>query len=476
VPPGARRVAAVTENRFVSPAKAPTLTLGGRTEGLARSVLLLLVAISTVGPLALNGVLPATSAIMAELATSYGLAQLVLTAYLLATLVSQIVLGPAADRHGRRPVMVGGLLVFALGSVGCALAPSIELLLLARFVQGFGGAVCMFLPRTIVRDVHPRDRAASVIGYMTTAMMIAPMFGPALGGWITDAASWRWMYGGLALLGTALASLAWRYQPETLPGSSVERGFAGGTAAGAAVVDESETLESGDPVLGTDRVGHGSVAGTSGGTGSARATGRGPFVTLVGERAFVGYALLMTGSVGVYYTFLAGAPYVAMESRGLDASSFGRWFALVAIGYLAGNLVAGRFSEHVGVARMIVLGMVPFGLGVAAFWVLSGWSHPLGLFVPMQLVAFSNGVSLPNMISGAMSVRPALAASASGIAGGLQTAFGVLLTLAVGLLLPFGDAWLYALATLCATVTAFGLWFGHGARGTPGSMLARRTS
>ena len=190
----------------------------------------------------------------------------------------------------------------------------------------------------------------------------------------------------------------------------------------------------------------------------------------------VGSPYLMTGSVGVYYTFLAGAPYVAMESRGLDASTFGRWFAMVAVGYLTGNLVAGRFSERVGAPGMILLGLVPFGLGVALFWAFSGWSHPLGLFVPMQLVAFSNGVSLPNMISGAMSVRPALAASASGIAGGLQTAFGVLLTLGVGLLLPFGDAWLYALATLCAAVTAFGLWFGHGARGTPGSMPARRVS
>ena len=408
-----------------------------RAERLARPVLALLVGISTVGPLALNGVLPATSVIMAELGTTYGLAQLVLTVYLFATLVSQIVLGPAADRHGRRPVMLFSLAVFALGSVGCALAPSIELLLVARFVQGFGGAVCMFLPRTIVRDVHPRDRAASVIGYMTTAMMIAPMFGPAIGGWVTDTASWRWMYGGLALLGTLLAGLAWRFQPETLAAARATDGEAS-PAIGGAVRSRPDT----------------------------------PLRALARERAFVAYALLMSGSVGVYYTFLAGAPYVAMESRGLDASTFGRWFAMVAIGYLAGNLVAGRFSERVGVARMIVLGLMPFALGIALFWLLSGWSHPLGLFVPMQLVAFSNGMSLPNMISGAMSVRPSLAASASGLSGGLQTAFGVLLTLAVGVLLPSGDLWLQILATLCAVVTVAGLVVGRSAAGTPGAALA----
>ena len=194
-------------------ASAPVLPRG---QGLSRTLLLLFVAISAIGPVALNGVLPATSAVMATFSTSYGQAQLVLTVYLAATLASQIVLGPAADRHGRRPVMIASLVVFGVGSVGCALAPSIELLLAARFVQGFGGAVCMFLPRTIVRDVYPRDRAASVIGYMTTAMMVAPLFGPALGGWVTDTASWRFMYWGLAASGLALAACAARLQPETL--------------------------------------------------------------------------------------------------------------------------------------------------------------------------------------------------------------------------------------------------------------------
>ena len=400
-----------------------------RGEGLSHALLALFVGISAVGPVALNGVLPATSALMTELGTSYGLAQLVLTVYLAATLASQVVLGPMADRRGRRPVMIGSLVVFGVGSAGCALAPNIELLLVARFVQGFGGAVCMFLPRTIVRDVYPRDRAASVIGYMTTAMMVAPMFGPALGGWVTDVASWRWMYWGLAVFGLALAAIAARAQPETL-----------------GRVDEGGTA-----VVGSHRV---AVAEAP--------PRRAPFATLLGERAFVAYTLMMTGTVGVYYAFLAGAPYVAMESRGLEASTYGKWFAMVAIGYLTGNLIAGRFSERVGVNRMIRLGFVPFALGIVLFWALAGWSHPFGLFLPMQLVALSNGMSLPNMISGAMSVRPTLAASASGLAGGVQTAFGVLLTLVVGWVLPSGDAWLAVIVTCSGTLAAFGLWIANG--------------
>ena len=418
-------------------AAAPTRPHG---EGLSPALLLLLVGISAIGPVTLNGVLPATSAVMSDYATSYVRAQLVLTVYLAATLASQIVLGPAADRHGRRPVMIGSLLVFAVGSVGCALAPSIELLLAARVVQGFGGGVCVFLPRTIVRDVYPRDRAASVIGYLTTAMMVAPLFGPALGGWVTDTASWRWMYWGLAAFALALAALAAVGQPETL-------GRADASARGASA--RRDDLDVTEPSPEATRVPAPEVVRT-------------PFATLLGERDFVAYTLLMTGSVGVYYTFLAGAPYVAMESRGLDASTYGAWFAMVATGYLAGNLVAGRCSERIGVERMIRLGLVPFALGIALFWLLGSWSHPLGLFLPMQLVAFSNGTTLPNMVSGAMSVRPRLAASASGLSGGVQTAFGVLLTVIVGRLLPEGDYWLAAIATLSASLTAGGLLLARG--------------
>lgn len=391
--------------------------------------LLLLVAISGLGPLTLNGVLPATAAVIDELDTRYALAQLVLSVYLLATLVSQICLGPLADRVGRRPVMIGSLALFAFGSLGCAFAPTIGWLLAMRFVQGLGGAVCVFLPRAIVRDVHPPDRAASVIGYMTTAMMVAPLFGPALGGWITERASWRLMYLGLAALGVAFAFASLGALRETLARTEASPG---------------------------------------------RAPARGALATLLGERAFVAWALLMSGTVGVYYGFLAGAPYVAMQSRGLDAATFGAWFAMVPIGYLSGNFVAGRFSERVGISRMVLAGLIPFALGVALFWLLSGWRHPLALFAPMMLVALCNGMSLPNMVSGAMSVRPALAASASGLSGGLQTAFGVALTLALGVVLPAGERWLFVFATLSAALAAAGLWVGRDAVGSPGAYLAGR--
>lgn len=375
-----------------------------------------LIAVSAIGPLTLNGVLPATSAVMTDLATRYEVAQLVLTVFLMANLVSQLVLGPAADRYGRRPVMLYSLMVFVIGSLICASASSIEMLLAGRFVQGIGGAVCVFLPRTIVRDIHAQGRAASVIGYMTTAMMVAPLFGPALGGWITDHASWRLMYMGLACLAALLLLAGWWFQPETLSNL------------------------------------HGDKPQAS----------RGSFFTssriLLRDGRFLACTCMLAGSVGVYYGFLSGAPYLAMESRGLSASTYGVWFAMVAVGYLGGNLTAGRLSERVGIQRMIFMGFVPFLCGVAFFWVLIPLHHPVALFMPMMLVAFSNGMSLPNMITMAMSIRPELAASASGLAGSAQTAFGVVLSIAAGYLLPMGDSWLFVLLSLSAAVSVMGLW------------------
>ena len=374
-----------------------------QTSGISRALLILLIGISALGPIAMNGVLPANSAIMDDLQTRYGVAQLVLTVFLLANFVAQLIFGPAADRYGRRPVMILSLTIFSVGSFLCAIAPSIEALLAARFVQGFGGAACVFLPRTIVRDLYSRDRAASVIGYMTTAMMVAPLFGPALGGWATDQASWRWMYAGLGIGGVLFVALSIRHQPETLQARNADE----------------------------PRV-------------SMRSAAR----VLLREPAFLSYAGMLTGSVGMYYSFLAGAPYVIMESRGYSASVYGNWFALVAIGYLSGNLVAGRFSERVGVDRMILLSAVPGSIAVSLYWLLSGWHHPLGLFLPMQVAAFCNGMAIPCITSGAMSVRHELAASASGVAGSLQVGFGIVLTLVLGWLLPFGDWWLYVTVTL----------------------------
>jgi len=371
----------------------------------------LLIAVSAIGPFVLNGVLPANTAVMNDLGSRYSLVQLVLTVFLIASLLGQLTLGHAADTWGRRPVLIGSLIVFSSGGVVCALAPSIEWLLLGRFIQGFGASSCMFIPRTIVRDVYTRDRAASVIGYMTTAMMVAPLFGPAIGGWVTDNLNWRVLYVGLASFGALLSLCAWRFQHETLQPHLAEQ-------ANVSWFDSA--------------------------------------IRLMAEKEFVTYVLMMTGSVGVYYSFLAAAPYVVMESRGYSATIYGRWFIVVALGYMTGNLVAGRFSQQLGGNVMMRMGLIPFFVAVVLFWAFSVSTHPAALFVPMFLVAFSNGATLPNMLSAAMSVRPEYSATASGVAGSLQIGFGVVASVLLGVILPFGDYWMFVVISVAGLICLVG--------------------
>ncbi len=373
----------------------------------------LLVVISATGPIVLNGVLPANTAIMAELETSYGSAQLVLSVFLLALLFGQILLGNAADRFGRRPVMLASLAGFSIGGALCAVAPSIESLLAARFVQGFFAASCTFLPRAMVRDVYGQEKSASMMGYMTVAMMVAPMFGPAIGGFVTDNFSWRWMYAGLSGIGAILGLFSWLLMHETRSAYTIAS-------------ERTSLLRASKDLL---RI-----------------------------RAFNACTIMLSGTVGLYYAFLAGSPFVMMESRGYSASEFGTWFAMVPVGYLTGNLIAGRFSERLGVSRMVALGAIPGVLGVSLLWLLSYSTHPLSLFIPMNFIALSNGMSIPNLMSAAMSVRGDLVSSAAGLSGAMQTGFGVVLTFALGVLLPSGDIWLYIMVSLSATLWLYGLW------------------
>ena len=375
----------------------------------------LLVVISAVSPFMINGVLPANSAIMSEFDVSYALVQWTLTIFLLALLIAQPILGYCADRWGRRPVMYLSLALFAVGCFVSASADSMIVLLIGRFLQGFGGSVCTFLPRTVVRDLYPQDRAASMIGFMTMAMMMAPLFGPAFGGWVTDRFDWRYIYIILGTVGAVVAVIAWRSLAET-----------------------RKQEEAGQSV---------------------------PFfkalVTLMAMPGFRQHALLIAGAVGVYYSFLGSAPYLVMEVRGVSASSFGRWFILVALGYLSGNAIAAFLSERVGVKGMISLGQIPLVLGILGFWLSLLFESPGALFFPMALIAISNGMSLPSLTTAAMNVHPPLAASASGIAGALQTGVGILLTILLGVLLPVSEIFFQIVVT-CSVACGLAGWYLGG--------------
>lgn len=355
---------------------------------------------------------PANTQIMRDFATEYGVAQLILTAYLIAMAVSQLLLGAFSDQFGRRPIMMVGLGIFIAGSVICAIAPSLEVLLLGRAVQGAGGSVGIAMSRAIVRDVYSRAKSASVIGYISMAMVIAPMVGPAIGGTLTQHSSWRFIFWFLVFAALVLLFLV--------------------------LAQLNETLRE-----------HSSRSARPGLLPSAR--------TLLREPTFASYVVNMAFAAGMFFAFLAGAPYLVMEVMQRSPSEYGLYFSITAFGYLCGNFVSGRHSEAQGPERMMAMALAPSSIGLALFWLLYGSMHPLALFIPMFFIAFSNGLTIPNSTAAALSVRPDLAGAASGISGALQIGIGAALSVIVGFA-QNGEFWpLLTVMTASGIVSALGI-------------------
>ena len=345
---------------------------------------LVLIAGSSV--MAMNIFLPVLPEIGRSLGTSQANAQYVLTIFLLATAFIQLIVGPLADRFGRRPVLLATSTVFIIGTLICIFATRIEVLLLGRVLQA-SSAACMALSRAIIRDLFDRSKAASMIGYVTMAMALLPMVTPMMGGYVGEEYGWRATFIVLLVVGILIQILIY--------------------------LDLGETHQ---PVK------------------SPVSKQISDYLSLLKMPEIWGYFMCATLASGAYFAFLGGAPFVGQQIIGLTPSVLGMYFGLLALGYMAGNFISGRFSERIGIEPMMFLGSVFCTIGTGIIIVLMSNFSPIAgyLFVPMVLVGFGNGMTLPNANAGAVSVRPELAGSASGLGGFLQIGGGAALAILAG--------------------------------------------
>lgn len=372
--------------------------------------LYVLVTVSAIGPLAMNMFIPSMPGLVNAFATDYATAQLTLTLYLVAVAVAQLIIGPLSDRFGRRPVLLVGLVLFAVGTSVCALAGSVAALLVGRVVQAAGGCAGLVLGRAIVRDVFDANRAASAIGYITMAMVVAPMVGPAIGGVLDDRFGWRAGFIVLGVLAVPVLALASARMHETNPHRR-----AGGLLA----------------IL--------------------RGAG-----SLLRVPLFWGYTAIMSFTTGVFFAFVAGAPYAVVNLMQRPATDYGLYFMLVALAYMAGNFYSGRRATALGPRRLMLRGFNVSLLGVLGLLLSTalGPMHPLVLFAPMAVSALGHGLILPGAMASVVSVRPELAGAASGLSGSLQIAFGALTTVLVAVM-QSDSMW-----PMVSLMTAWGLGCG----------------
>ncbi len=369
----------------------PTLRYLDRTTPPHISTLILMVGISALN---MSIFLPALNVMADEFAVPYSTMLIAVSGYLAVTGVLQIFVGPLADKYGRRPVMLVGLAVFVVATLGAMVAPTAGVFLAFRMIQG-GVATAMVLTRAIVRDMVPANQAASMIGYVTMGMSLVPMIGPTLGGIIAENFGWRAIFGFLAVCGAGVFALSYYDQGETVRG--------GGMSFREQVRTYPELLTS---------------------------------------PRFWGYSLSAAFASGAFFAYLGGASFVAERVFGLSPVWTGVALGAPAIGYALGNFVSGRYSVWLGVNRMILLGSAVVAVGLAiplAFGLVGIMSA--GLFFGFcTLMGMGNGMVLPNATAGALSVRAHLAGTASGLAGAIMIGGGAALSVLAGVFLDGGSS------------------------------------
>lgn len=399
-------------------------TVAGKSVWLDRTTaprVVTLVLIAGLGALNMNIFLPTLPAMSEYFQADYALVQLAVSAYLGVTAVLQLVIGPLSDRYGRRPVMLSGLAIFMLATVGCLLATNITTFLVFRMIQATV-ATGIVLSRAIVRDMVSADKAASMIGYVTMGMSLVPMVGPVLGGVLGEVFGWKSTFLCTFLFGIIVSVIVYFDMGETNRATS--------SSFGAQFRSYPE---------------------------------------LVRSRRFWGYALICAFASGGFFAFLGGGPWVATQVLGMEPGETGLYFGFIAVGYMIGNGLSGRFAERVGLNGMVMAGSIVAvsGIALSSLFFLIGWQTPLSLFGPILLVGLGNGITLPSANAGVVSVRPHLAGSASGLGGALMIGGGAALSAITGALLgPDTGAWpllLMMLGSLAMGVVASGYVF-HRAR------------
>jgi DHA1 family bicyclomycin/chloramphenicol resistance-like MFS transporter len=347
-----------------------------------------LVLITGVAALNMNMVLPGLPSLAEYYAADYAVVSLTISAYLALTALLQLIIGPLSDRYGRRPVILGSFGVFLAATIGCLFAPTVESFLAFRMAQATiasGIALC----RAVVRDTVSTDRAASQIGYVTMGMALMPMIGPMFGGLLVEAFGWRSIFAFMFVAGLAVLTLTWVDLGET----NVTRS----TSFGAQFRAYPELFRS---------------------------------------LRFWGYSATAAMASGAFFAFLGGGPWVASQVLGLTPSQLGFYFGFIALGYLVGNFLSGRFSARFGIDRMMLAGSIvaTSGMALGLAFLAFGIATPPTFFGTILFVGLGNGLVMPNASAGIVSVRPHLAGSASGLGGALQIGGGAALSVLAGAL------------------------------------------
>ena len=375
----------------------------------------LLAALSAIGPLTTDMYLPSLPDIARLLNASTAQVQLTVSAYLLGFAFGQIFYGPLADRHGRKPVLLGAMALYCAASLACALSTSIEMLIAARALQALGGSGGIVLARAIVRDLYSGARAGRELSLIGAVMALAPVLAPLIGGVLQTGFGWRSVFFTLVGGGFFGAAIVWPLLPETLSMRAAES------------VTPASMFK------------------------SYRVVARNP--------AYLAYLGLASTSFAGLFAWISGSSFVLQYLYGLTPFQFGVAFAVGSVGYMIGTTFAARLVMRHGIDRTLGVGaaaMAAGGLGMVMA-VAFGLTSAASLVLPMALYLAGLGMVLPQSIAGAMTPFPERAGAASALLGFVQQSAAALCGVVVGALLG-SSAWPLAGAVAATGCATLGLW------------------
>lgn len=344
------------------------------------------------GPLTIDMYLPALPRIGEELGVSSSVAQLTLTGTLLGLALGQLVVGPLSDSLGRRRPLMAGIVLHMLASVACLFAPNIEVLGVARGLQGMGAAAGMVVAIAVVGDLFTDSVAATVMSRLMLVLGVAPVLAPSLGAAVLLKASWHWVFAALVLIAGVLLLVAATALPETLP------------------VAHRRPLK----VRG--------IAAT--------------YVELLRDARFVVLVLVAALGMSGLFAYISAAPFVLQGRYGLDQQAFALVFGAGAIALIGATqcnvLLLRRYTPQ----AIVLWALTVASLGGAVFVgiALADIGGLVGFVIPVWVVLAAMGLVIPNAPAVALTRHPDAAGTAAALLGAAQFGLGAAIAPLVGAL------------------------------------------
>lgn len=353
-------------------------------------LVLLIGALSAFAPLSVDMYLPGLPAIATDLGASPAEVQLTLTACLLGLAFGQLIAGPLSDTYGRRRPLLGGLALYTVASLLCAVAPSIWVLVGLRVAQGFGGAAGIVISRAVVRDHVAGSAAARFFALTMLVNGLAPILAPVIGGQLLLVTAWQGVFVVLGAIGALLFLFAATRLRESLPPERRRSGR---------VADVAHSYRG-----------------------------------LLGDRVFMGYVLSAALAFAAMFSYISASPFVIEDLFGQSPQMFSLFFACNALGIVVTSQVSGMLVGRVAPTRIMTTGLLIAATGGALLVVAAVAGLGLaGILVGFFLVVASYGLVAPNAAALALADQPHQAGSASALLGASQFLVGAVAAPLVGL-------------------------------------------